>query len=75
MLCFRFPANSRQRVPGDGVFYSYSVYDNLHQIQQWAHNIDLLPIGKTRAWSWFHPLLTSGTVLLIAVRKKQASVA
>ncbi len=58
---------------GDGVFYSYSVYDNLHQIQQWAHNIDLLPIGETRAWSWFHPLLTSGSVLLIAVRKKQAA--
>jgi ubiquinone/menaquinone biosynthesis C-methylase UbiE len=60
---------------GDGVFYSYSVYDNLHQIQQWAHNIDLLPIGETRAWSWFHPLLTSGNVLLIAVRKKQVSAA
>jgi ubiquinone/menaquinone biosynthesis C-methylase UbiE len=60
---------------GDGVFYSYSVYDNLHQIQQWAHNIDLLPIGETRAWSWFHPLLTSRSVLLIAVRKKQASAA
>jgi len=60
---------------GDGVFYSYSVYDNLHQIQRWAHNIDLLPIGETRAWSWFHPLLTSRSVLLIAVRKKQASAA
>jgi hypothetical protein len=58
---------------GDGVFYSYSVYDNLHQIQQWAHNVDLLPIGETRAWSWFHPLLTSRSVLLIAIRKKQAS--
>jgi SAM-dependent methyltransferase len=60
---------------GDGVFYSYSVYDNLHQIQLWAHNVDLLPIGETRAWSWFHPLLTSRSVLLIAVRKKQASAA
>lgn len=58
---------------GDGVFYSYSVYDNLHQIQQWAHNVDLLPIGETCAWSWFHPLLTSRSVLLIAIRKKQAS--
>jgi ubiquinone/menaquinone biosynthesis C-methylase UbiE len=60
---------------GDGVFYSYSVYDNLHQIQQWAHHVDLLPIGEIRAWSWFHPLLTSRSVLLIAVRKKQVATA
>lgn len=58
---------------GDGVFYSYSVYDNYHQIQQWADNIYLFPIGEARSWSWFHPLLTSGSVLLIAVRKTLAS--
>ena len=60
---------------GDGVFYSYSVYDNFHQIQQWAHNIDLFPIAETYSSGWLRPLLTSGTVLLIAVRKKQASAA
>jgi SAM-dependent methyltransferase len=58
---------------GDGVFYSYSVYDNYHQIQQWAESIYLFPIGETRSWSWFHPLLTSNSVLLIAVRKKPSS--
>jgi SAM-dependent methyltransferase len=58
---------------GDGVFYSYSVYDNYPQIRQWADSVDLFAIGETRASSWFHPLLTSGTVLLIAVRKKKAS--
>jgi len=55
---------------GDGVFYSYSVYDNYHQIQQWAESIYLFPIGEARSWSWFHPLLTASSVLLIAVRKK-----
>jgi SAM-dependent methyltransferase len=58
---------------GDGVFYSYSVYDNYQQIQQWAENIFLFPIGETRSWSWFHPLLNSNSVLLIAVRRKPAS--
>lgn len=59
---------------GDGVFYSYSVYDNYEQIRQWAESIYLFPIGETRFRSWFHPLLTSSKVLLIAVRKKPASV-
>jgi SAM-dependent methyltransferase len=58
---------------GDGVFCSYSVYDNYHQIQQWAECVYLFPIGETRAWSWFHPLLTSNSVLLIAVRKKPSA--
>jgi SAM-dependent methyltransferase len=58
---------------GDGVFYSYSVYDNYHQIQHWAESIYLFPIGETRSWSWFHPLLSSNSVLLVAVRKKPSS--
>jgi hypothetical protein len=57
----------------NGVFYSYSMYDNYDQIQQWAESIYLFPIGETRSWSWFHPLLTSNSVLLIAVRKKPSS--
>jgi SAM-dependent methyltransferase len=59
---------------GDGVFYSYSVYDNLKQIHHWAESVELFPIGESRFRSWFNPLLTSGIVSLIAVRKKQASV-
>jgi SAM-dependent methyltransferase len=58
---------------GDGVFYSYSVYDNLRQIQQWAGSIQILPIGETRPRGWLNPLLAAGGVLLIAVRKKQTS--
>jgi SAM-dependent methyltransferase len=57
---------------GDGVFYSYSAFDNLHQIQQWAENVYLFPLDKAGIPGWFHPLLTSGSVLLIAVRKQQA---
>jgi hypothetical protein len=58
---------------GDGVFYSYSIYDNLRQIQQWAGGIQIFPIGETRPRGWLNPLLTSGSVLLIAVRKKETS--
>ena len=58
---------------GDGVFYSYSVYDNLRQIQQWASRIEIFPIAETRPQGWLSPLLASGSILLIAVRKKQTS--
>jgi SAM-dependent methyltransferase len=58
---------------GDGVFYSYSVYDNCGQVRQWAESVDIYSIGETRSSNWFRPLLTSGKVLLIAVRKKQVS--
>jgi len=54
---------------GDGIFYSYSVYDNYGQIRRWAGHIHLFATGDTRHWSWFHPLLNSSGVLLIAVRK------
>jgi len=57
---------------GDGVFYSYSVYDNFRQIQHWAEKIYLFSNGEALSSSWFHPLLTSGSVLLIAIRKKQS---
>jgi len=58
---------------GDGVFYSYSVYDNLRQIQGWADSIELFPLGESRSRGRLSPLLTSGIVLLIAVRKDQSS--
>jgi len=60
---------------GDGVFYSYSAFDNLHQIQQWAESVYLFPLDKAGIPGWFHPLLTSGSVLLIAIRKQQAPAA
>jgi hypothetical protein len=52
---------------GDGVFYSL-------ERRQWAESFCLFPVGETRSWSWFHPLLTSSKVLPIAVGKKPASV-
>jgi SAM-dependent methyltransferase len=56
---------------GDGLFYSYSVYDNLEQISRWADRLFVVPVGRTSKGgfsSWLGPILTSGTVLLCAFR-------
>ncbi len=54
---------------GDGVAYSYSVYDNLSEFRSW----ESLSLGatlpkRTGTRTWLHPLLTSPHVLLCAVR-------
>lgn len=54
---------------GDGVFYSYSVYDSFQQIASWADRLILIPNGEQRVKSWLHPLLTSGGVILCALRE------
>ena len=53
---------------GDGLFYSYSVYDSYDQVARWADRIFLLPSGAVSAHSWFHPLLTSERAILVAIR-------
>lgn len=52
----------------DGVVYSYSVFDSYQQLSEWADRLFLVPLGPTTGSSLFHPLLTSGNVLLCAVR-------
>lgn len=54
---------------GDGVFYSYSVYDSFEQIARWADRLILIPNGEQEVKSWLHPLLTSGGVILCALRE------
>ena len=54
---------------GDGVAYSYSVYDSFDQIARWAQRIILVAGDKTKPASWVHPLLTSGSVILCATRE------
>lgn len=55
---------------GDGVFYSYSVYDSFQQIASWADRLILVPNGDQKVRSWIHPLLTSGGVIVCAFRDK-----
>jgi ubiquinone/menaquinone biosynthesis C-methylase UbiE len=54
---------------GDGLFYSYSVYDSFDRIAEWAGQLIVLPNEKSKARSWLHPLLTSGGVFLCAMKE------
>jgi ubiquinone/menaquinone biosynthesis C-methylase UbiE len=53
---------------GDGLAYSYSVYDACEVLSSWADRIILVPTDDVHAKSAFHPLMTSFHVLLCAVR-------
>jgi ubiquinone/menaquinone biosynthesis C-methylase UbiE len=54
--------------PGDGgVVYSYSVYDSLPVLNEWADRTFLVPTVPTRA-GWFHPLFGARNLLLGALR-------
>jgi SAM-dependent methyltransferase len=58
---------SYRLTPGDGgVAYSYSVYDSLPLLHDWADRVFLVPTGPARA-GWFHPLFGAHHVLLCAV--------
>ncbi len=51
---------------GDGLAYSYSVYDSYDLVAQWADRIVLDPANRGNAPSWFHPLLNRDAILLFA---------
>jgi SAM-dependent methyltransferase len=57
---------------GDGLAYSYSVYDSLPLVERWAEEIQLISVTplsrQVSAFRWFQPLLTSHTVLMCAFR-------
>jgi ubiquinone/menaquinone biosynthesis C-methylase UbiE len=55
---------------GDGLAYSYSVFDSYDQLAASMERIWLLPTGAEplHRRSWFHPLLTSTHVLLCAFK-------
>jgi ubiquinone/menaquinone biosynthesis C-methylase UbiE len=57
-----------QITEGDGLAYSYSVYDSLDLISQWADRVILIPSTGAKATSWFHPLLSSEGVLVCALK-------
>jgi ubiquinone/menaquinone biosynthesis C-methylase UbiE len=58
---------------GDGLFYSYSVYDSWELIAAWADRLIALPSVPQRSKNWFQPLLTSPGVILIGIREMQPS--
>jgi ubiquinone/menaquinone biosynthesis C-methylase UbiE len=55
---------------GDGLAYSYSVFDSYEQLAQWADRILLFSTAPdSPTGSWFHPLLTAPHVLLCALKR------
>lgn len=54
--------------PGDGLAYSYSVFDSYDLLASWATQVILLPTSAPTARSWANPLLTAGQVLACAIR-------
>lgn len=60
-------------VDGDGgVVYSYSVYDSLDYLNQWADRVFLVPVVPARS-GWFHPLFGATNVLLCALRDERSA--
>ncbi len=57
---------------GDGLFYSYSVYDSYELVAKWAERVVLVPVGPAKSTSWFHPLLTSESLILIGFRRAES---
>lgn len=57
-----------QITEGDGLAYSYSVYDSFHLISQWADRIIFYSGVDKANPSWAHPLLSSGSALICALK-------
>jgi SAM-dependent methyltransferase len=55
---------------GDGVSWSYSVYDSYDALHDWADRIVLIPTLPEDRRTWLSPLLSSSKVLLCAVRDR-----
>ena len=54
---------------GDGLAYSYSVFDSYDQLSGWGDTVVSVPVDQDgRLRSWFHPLLTCPGVLLCAIK-------
>lgn len=58
---------------GDGLFYSYSVYDTYDVVAKWADRVLIIPSVPGPSNTWFHPLLSAPGVILIGIRESNAS--
>jgi ubiquinone/menaquinone biosynthesis C-methylase UbiE len=53
---------------GDGVAYSYSVYDSFELLSNWADRIIFYSGADKDSGSWAHPLLSCGAILVGALK-------
>ncbi|OYE02383.1 class I SAM-dependent methyltransferase [Nostoc sp. 'Peltigera membranacea cyanobiont' 232] len=54
---------------GDGIAYSYSVFDQYDILANWADRLIFIPTEITDKKSLLHPLLTSSHVLLCSIKE------
>jgi SAM-dependent methyltransferase len=54
---------------GDGLAYSYSVFDSVPAMAKWADRIILVPTGRVSDASLYHPLLSAAHVLLAGIKE------
>jgi ubiquinone/menaquinone biosynthesis C-methylase UbiE len=57
---------------GDGISYSYSVYDSYPLLAKWADSIFFIPL-KPQTGRLSHPLLTSSHLLMCAIKHPDAT--
>lgn len=53
---------------GDGVSFSYSVFDSYELLREWADRVIVISTKNATSRSWLHPLLTTDHALLCAIR-------
>lgn len=53
---------------GDGLAYSYSVYDSFVQLAKWADEVQVIGTSPMTGTSWLHPLATCSHALLVAIK-------
>jgi len=54
---------------GDGISYSYSVYDSFELLSDWADRLILVPSENGKSRNWLHPLLSSPGVVACALKE------
>jgi len=57
--------------PGEGLAYSYSVYDSSDCLSNSAARLSLIPVEPHSPTSWFHPLLTSAGFIACALKENE----
>ena len=53
---------------GDGLAYSYSVYDSEAQLRRWPPRVFFIPTSDTSGPTWAHPKLTAPSLLVCAIK-------
>lgn len=54
---------------GDGISYSYSVYDSYKMLKTWADRIFMIPLSSADKIHFGHPLFSSSHIFLCALRE------